>query len=119
MYATARQEVRVAEAAFGVPVFCGALFGGEVSGDGAGVRVADAALDDEVSGDAAVVGGAAGAWCAEILISAGTLSERGGDPLPPAPMLITPAKPTTSSVRTLSAPTEATPAASRCRRRRR
>src|SRR5918992_2306368 len=95
MYATALQEVRVADAAFG-----GAAFG------------------DESAGAGAVVGGAAGVWSVWTLIAAVAFPE-GADPLGSALILITPAKPAPSSARTLSAATEAIPAAIRCRRWRR
>src|SRR5918911_4979404 len=82
------------------------------------VRLSDAALGEEGAGDEAV-GGAAGASSVESLISpAGAFSEGGGNPLPSAPMLIAPARLAPSSARTLSATTEAIPAATRCRRRR-
>jgi len=96
MYATAWQEVRVAGAALG-----------------------DTAFGDLVACAGEVVDGAAGAWCVKSLISAGALAEDGGNPLLSAPVLITPPRPAPSSARTLSAATEATPAATRCRRRRR
>ncbi|MDF2701674.1 MAG: hypothetical protein K0S10_618, partial [Rubrobacteraceae bacterium] len=57
MYTTASQEVRVAGAAFCVPAFC------------------DSVLDGFVASARAVVGGAAGAWCVESLISVGALAE--------------------------------------------
>src|SRR5215210_8395978 len=78
------------------------------------VPVADAPLGDEVAGAGAVVGGAADAWSVESLISsAGAFSEGGANPLPSAPMLITPAawpvpaRPALASARTLNAPTKA------------
>src|SRR5215211_2398004 len=101
MYTTASQEVRVAGAAFG-----------------------DAAFDDSAFGDlfacaGVVMGGAAGAWCVEILISAGAFA-RCDEPLSPsAPGPITPVRPAPSSARTPSAATETTPTATRCRLRRR
>src|SRR5215207_10328403 len=101
MYATASQEVRVADAAFGVAAF------------------GDAAFGDESAGTGAVVGGAAGAWSVWTLIAAVAIPEGGGDPLASAPMLITPARPAPSSARTPSAATEAIPAAIRRRRWRR
>jgi|SRR5215207_3120562 len=101
MYATASQEVRVADAAFGVAAFGVAAFG------------------DESAGTGAVVGGAAGAWSVWTLIAAVAIPEGGGDPLASAPMLITPARPAPSSARTPSAATEAIPAAIRRRRWRR
>src|SRR5215210_7961513 len=81
------------------------------------VRVADAALsDEEVAGSEAVVGGtASGVYSVEMLISSlGTSSEGCATSLSSAPMLITPARPATSSARTLSVAIEATPAANRC-----
>src|SRR5215210_8115047 len=73
------------------------------------VRVADAALGDEVAGAGAGAGGAAGASSVESLISSsGAFSEGGGNPLPSVPMRITPARPAPANVRTLSAPTKAT-----------
>src|SRR5215204_1619288 len=73
------------------------------------VRVSDATLGEEVAGVGAVVGGAAaGASSVESLISSpGAFSEGGGNPLPSAPRLFTPARPAPSSARTLSAPTKA------------
>src|SRR5215207_11281240 len=106
MYATASQEVRVADAAFGVAAFGVAAFG-------------VAAFGDESAGTGAVVGGAAGAWSVWTLIAAVAIPEGGGDPLASAPMLITPARPAPSSARTPSAATEAIPAAIRRRRWRR
>src|SRR5919202_3855598 len=85
MYATASQEVRVSDAAFGV----------------------------EAADTGAVVGGAAGAWSMESLISSvGACSEGGDDPLPSASRLIipaawaAPARPVTASATTLNAPTK-------------
>src|SRR5687767_239373 len=91
MYTTASQEVRAAGAAF-----------------------CDSGLDDSGARASAVVGGAAGAWRVESLISAGALAESDVEALlSSAPALITPARPTPSSARTLSAATETTPAAAR------
>src|SRR5215212_5513854 len=83
------------------------------------VRVAVAALGDLFAGARAVVVEAAGAWCVENLISAEAFPVGGGNPLPSAPVLITPARPAPSSARTLSATTETAPTATRRRRRRR
>src|SRR5215211_6466809 len=106
MYTTASQEVRVAGAAFGDAPFGDAAFGGS-------------ALCDFVACVGEEEGGAAGAWCVEILISAGAFA-RCDEPLSPsAPGPITPARPAPSSARTPSAATETTPAATRCRFRRR
>src|SRR5215212_7624851 len=82
------------------------------------VRVAGAALGDLFAGARAVVV-EAGAWCVESLISAEAFPVGGGNPLPSAPVLITPARPAPSSARTLSATTETAPTATRRRRRRR
>src|SRR5215212_3010015 len=88
MYTTARQEVWVAGAAFGAAAFDAAAFG-------------DLVLEDFVACAGEVVGGAACAWCVEILISAGAFRAGGCIVLPSsAPGLITPARPAPSSART-------------------
>src|SRR5918912_3817570 len=85
------------------------------------VLASDAALGEEVAGAGAVVGGAAAADALSVeslISSAEAFPEGGGNPLPSAPMLITPARLAPSSAKTPSATTEAIPAATRCRRRR-
>src|SRR3954451_19438413 len=80
------------------------------------VRVTDVGLGDEVAGAGEVLGGAAGALSVESLISSAGAFSEGDSPLPPAPMLIIPARLAPSSARRLSATTEAIPATIRCRR---
>ena len=91
MYTTASQEVRVASAAFCDPVFC------------------DSVLDGFVGSARAVVGGAAGAWCVESLISVGALAESDVEALLVGSGTNHPRQASASSARTPSAATETTP----------